>query len=577
MQLSQDRKRQIAVVAVVLVILAGPALAALSPYFISDSGVKYGLSGGPTVTTDKQYNITSGAPYDDSQTVNITTENNGRATFQSSVNTEVTIDNLEGSFSNFSAINTSNGNLKIDPGDKDNITVGGSIDSVQYRDATVDDEKLDFTYSASSDGAVVNVSTNASGDESYGAIDMDTGEALGVAVTDPDGRIEFNSLDSGTHHVKIEKLGILQVRREQPEHPLIDSVTAEFKFFEDENEDPVIVNRTTSNGEIDLKGLPSDEPFVVTIKAKDYNNRSILIPDLAQQDQAYLIKKNVTTIENRFQVNDATGEFPADKTKIVIQHAINESLYKSNGDGFDWRAVSGDDLGADEAFVDDLEEEDRYRIVVQNEDGDRRILGAYNAEAAGTIELNIGRVVVDPEADDIPGIRAFRNNTSSVFVSAEFNDSTDSTDQVTVEIYERGNESNVLFANTTFNGPIGSVKVVEEVADAENNTEWVVELTYEQDGETFRRKEIVGPRSDAILGDMAPWLRAVLSLGSLILVAGLFSRLNGAVGGLIVASLSGLYWFVGFLPEETGGPVIALALVVAGLLFVNETRDGGFG
>jgi hypothetical protein len=577
MDFDRDRLRRVGVVVVVALILSGTALAALSPFFTSGDGATYGLNGGPTVETNAQYEITSGSPFDGSDTVNITTNNNGQVLITSSANTEIRADQLEGTFSNFSQINASNADITIDPGDKSEAVVGGTITAVEFRDATVDDDKTDFTYSASSNGATMSIKTNAAGDESYGAIDQDTGEALDVAVTDSNGRLNFTDLESGSHDVKIEKLGILTIREEKPEHPKIDSVRAEFKFFEDQNDDPVIVNRTSSNGELDLGGLPVDEPFVVTIKATNYNNRSVLLRDLAEQDTAYLIHKNESTLENRFAVKDSTGEFPADRTEIIIQHGINETLYDPDGNGFKWRAVAGDDLGADEAYITDLEEEDRYRIVVQNEDGDRRILGAYTAEAAGTIELNIGRVVVDPRADDVPAIDIFRNNTSSVFVSAEFNDSTDETDQVTVEIYERGNESNVLFSNTTFSGPLGSIKVVEEVNDNFNDSTWVVRLTYKSDGETQVRQELVGPRSGTVLPDMANWLRAVLSLGSIFLVAGLFSRLNGAIGGLIVASLGGLYWFVGFLPDSVGGPVIALSLVVAGLLFVNETRDGGFG
>lgn len=575
---------RVAAAAVVLVLASGVVLGALSPYFVSSDGVAYGLDGGPTVVTDKQYSITSGAPYDSSTTVNITTENNGRATFQSSGDTEVTIDDLEGTFSNFSAIDATAASLRIDPGDKAQATVGGGVTALDFRDGTVNDSTIDFVYTASGEGRV-KLKTNGTTDKSYGLLDVDSGQTLDVGVADSSGRINFDGLESGTHRVRIIKLGKLVVREEGAGHRKINNVRAEFKFFEDQDDDPVIVNRTSTNGGVDLTGLPVDEEFVVQIKAGNgsttYHNRTLLLPDLGQQDTAFLINKNETTVENRFVVRDATGEFPPSSTEIIIQHAINDSLYgaasDSADDGYDFENVGGDDLGADEAYVIDLAEGERYRIKVQNEAGDVRILGAYTPETGGTIDLNVGEVAVDPEADPVPRINSFRNNTSRVFVTAEYNDSTRETDEVFIEIYNRSDRSDVLFSNTSFAGPLGNVKVVEPVPPAENDTEWVTRVTYDRGGEQNQQQEIVGPRGGDVVPGMANWLRAVLSIGSLILVAGLFSQLNGAIGGLVVASLGGLYWFVGFLPDSTGVGVVVLALVAAGAMFINETKDGGFG
>jgi hypothetical protein len=92
--------------------------------------------------------------------------------------------------------------------------------------------------------------------------------------------------------------------------------------------------------------------------------------------------------------------------------------------------------------------------------------------------------------------------------------------------------------------------------------------------ENIRVAEPLTPRRDVLPG-LPAWLASLISVSLIMLVAGLSSQLNGKVGGVAVAGVGGLLWFSGIAPPSLGPGVVALALVVAGLLFINDRDDGG--
>ncbi|MDR9431758.1 MAG: hypothetical protein RI568_13810 [Natronomonas sp.] len=376
----------------------------------------------------------------------------------------------------------------------------------------------------------------------------------------------------------------LTFREETPPHNAIqgatDPITVEATFFEDIEDDPVIINRTTTDGTINLDGLPVSSEFAVSVTAPGYHTRTVRLEDIYTQNDIYLIEKNAeTTVENRFVVNDRTGDFPPEETTISIEAPVNESLFDANANGFSWVTVSGDDLGADEAFVDDLVEEKRYRIIVENGQGDQRNLGSYTPETTGTIELNIGSIEVAPEEpDSVASSAQWLNESNDPTVRVEYNDTAMATETLYVNIYEYGNESNVLVDNQSFSGPFGTFSHVEDVPVAENDTTWVVEVRGDRvenaDGEAVSNvlfKDYVGPNVSVLTG-LPPWLVTIIFVGMMWAVAGLFSQVNGHVGGLVVAGLGGMFWFVGLVPSYLGGGVVVLALLTAGILFIRGAR-----
>jgi len=378
----------------------------------------------------------------------------------------------------------------------------------------------------------------------------------------------------------------LEFRNEAQPHGLIKNASSpiqiEAVFFEDIETDPAIIDRTTTNGKINLTGLPVGSEFSVSVSAPGYNNRTVRIESIFEQSNIFLLEKSATTVENRFIVNDRTGSFPPEDTEIIIQAPVDESEYQTGGEGFVWRTVSGDDLGADEAFVADLEEEKRYRILVTNEQGDQRNLGSYVPEVSGTIELNIGSVNVNAQAPEGVGFNAtYQNTTSGRQIAIQYNDTADATEQLIVNIYERNNESNTLIDNESFSGPFGTYKHIEPVPAGDNETTWVVEVegvrgtdSSGQVRENVEFQQYTGP-GFTVLGGMPDWLITVIFVGVIWGVAGTFSQFNGHVGGIVVAGLGAMFFFVGVVPAYLGGGVVALSLLTAGILFVRGARGGG--
>jgi hypothetical protein len=348
------------------------------------------------------------------------------------------------------------------------------------------------------------------------------------------------------------------------------------QFFPKGEDNPEIIERSTTSGVIDFNGLPAGAQFIITVEASGYHTRTVLLDGIYDQQNIFLLNKSDgPSVETTFTTDDRTGDFNPEDTEIIVERAINRSVYDNSNPGIRWTAISGDALGADAAFTDDLDQDQRYRIKVRS-DTSTRILGTYTAESAGTVQLQIGQVVIDPGEDDTPSYNATRTNKTGekVKVRFEFNDSASDTDKLYLHIYEYNNESNELLANTSFNGPFGTFSQVETVPDAENQTTWAVEfVAVRPDGDNIRRVSIVGPKRPT-LENMSPWLVTLLFSGAMLLVAGLFSQLNGGIGALVTAGLGALFFYLDFVPPTLGSGVMLLALVVGGVMFVQDKRGG---
>lgn len=662
---------------------------AIVGFLVGIIGVAYGLSviGAPiaggvplvapdgmavTVDGDSTANLQSFTPT--SGTVDVEAPE-GNISFFSSGDAAATVhvNDIEGTWTNVTAITADPNTITIDPADKDSAVLGQEIDTFDYRAGiAVDDGTVDFAYSGS--GPVRVTVQGVTADTRLAAFDVSTGQVLDDATSGSGGAVTFDALDSGSHEVQVRtftpraptfsnasptggtstppnqvsvdvsdgdfprgdsvtvtidvdgsqvhsetitsnqtvtasvpasaKTGgqhswsveasdsygetatdsysysvpsELQFRTESPPYSLIKNTSkplvVEATFFEDVDQAPTIINRTTTDGTIDLTGLPTSSDFSVSVQAPGYHNRTVRLGNIYVQSDVFLVSKDKTTVENRFLVSDRTGNFPNEETSILIQAPVNESLYGSGG--FQWKTVAGDDLGADEAFTTDLIEEKRYRIVVTNDAGDERILGAYTAETDGVIDLTIGSVQLDPTS---PGGTSYNftwdNSTGTPEVGIGYNDSNGNTSELYLHVYERNNKSNELIQNQSFNGPYGTFTYQQAVPAGENDTTWVVKMVAVKDnGENVVMKKFVGPGSP-VLQDMPAYLVTIIFVGTILTVGGLMSQINGGIGGLMIAGLGAIFYFLNLVPAYLGGGVVVLSMLVGALIFIRE-RGGG--
>lgn len=362
----------------------------------------------------------------------------------------------------------------------------------------------------------------------------------------------------------------LTIREAQSPNSIIDDRRINATFFRDGE----ITEKSTTNGNISMDGLPIRDNIVVTLSAEsgtdpsDYFDNENLVLDFTEQQDAYLLDAAASSQTVRFTLTDRTGgQFENNKPTVGVQKPLDHG---GNLSGTEYRTIYADRFGPQGATA-ELEDGERYRIVVRNDDNDERVLGSYEADASETVELEVGQIGVGPQTSgtDVSHNVTFDDSGANTYIRVRYNDTADDTERVHLRIYEFNNESNVLVQNQSFRGDYGTFSFNEQLSADEDNKTWAVEIRGERGGDNYAITEPVGDGA-TILPGIPERLKILISIGSIILVAGLFSQINGHFGGLAVAGLGGIFYFVGFLPDGVDIGIVVLAMIAAGLIFVRE-------
>lgn len=431
--------------------------------------------------------------------------------------------------------------------------------SIDVDDGDFPSDSVDVEFEV--DGTVVGSETlDSAGTASASVGDLGPGEhTVTASAEDAYGNTNSRTWTYGTPDN-------LTVRNASAPWSLINDREVEFTFYQGD----IVVERSTNNGNVSLDGLDTDEQIVVEARAAGYNDSFVVINDITEQSTIYMLSENVSKVEVRFTLNDQTGgTFENNNPALRIQKPINRTGTP------EWKTVYADEFGV-AGVTTKLEQDQRYRLIVTNDEGDTRMLGSYTADVSETRELTINPLqggLAERDADYRYNA-SYLNTTNGRFVRFEYNDTVENTDALTVQIHERGNESNVLLSNTTFGGPLGTVGLTEPIPEDQSDTEWVVDVWIDEGGEMTQLTIPVGPQQPFL--DGIPWyMQLILSIGTIWLVAGLFSQVNGDVGAVVVAGLGAMFWFMDLLPDGTGFGVVILAMLTAAIIFINERRGGG--
>lgn len=569
-----DRSRGISkkqkVTAVLLGMLLVASLVVVAENFTGNhaqigKGGEFNATEGPLVTTGQTIQLEGGQP-GTKNSINLSTLSNGHINVSADSNgPAITIDTINETWTNTSSISgTGSTNVTLNPSDKNETAVGGSITAFKFNETKVNDSSIDVIYSASGD-ATIKVKTNATEGVHYGLIDPDTDEGLDVAQAGSNGWINFTEAPAGTdQQARIEDLGTLVIREEVADHPKITGCTAEAMFFEiGDDDNPTIINKSDGgNGEIDLSGLPVDEEFAVSISCAGYHNRTILLPDLSQQETVYLLNKSDDTVTVTFDIQDNTGEFSEVGTDFVVQRAINRSLFDTNG--FGWDNMAGDEIGASGSARHVLNKEARYRMKITNEDGDTRILGAHVAEANQTVPIRINDVNL--EANESQGYNwnlSRINSSGNIFVQFAYVDNENKTTQVQLTIHEFGNDSNVLH-DDTHSGEFGTLLVTEQVTGDDKNTTWVANFTATRDGEEIIGKGVSGRTTNPLGVPLdADWKHRIALLSLVLIGFVVGGGVRPDLGAIAVVAAAGMWHYIGWMPVEVTGVTIGIGALVA--------------
>lgn len=342
----------------------------------------------------------------------------------------------------------------------------------------------------------------------------------------------------------------LEIRNETNTSELIDTpvevtvrVYGESKIYE----------RTTTDGTIDLAGLPANQPLIIEVSAnQDYYARTIRIESILQQQTAYLLSKNETSVESRFNIDDPTGEFSTE-TVLRIEKPINES------GTVEYRTIVADQFGA-EGVTTTLQEGRRYRVTVKAPDGTTQVIGPYRADVSETVTISPGAPAID--VDDYQDGWGTNADLTNQTLDVAYSDPAQETTALTIFVHEKGNTSNQLAPNESYVN-LGNVTTQYSLTANESKKTWDVEYIITRNGETFTKTETVQNRPGLTFPSLDEEWRLIGGLGMLLFFAGSFSVLNRAVGGIAVGVVGGVLWWAGWLSGATTGAAIALYLLIA--------------
>lgn len=611
----------------------------------NDDGTVVIAGNGPAVTLVGDTNVSTDSGGVDSNTIQWNTSA-GNASFVSNGHSEVTIhkDNITGAWTTVSGLNVSSNELTINPEDKRAIGVQGDTTWLKFRNAGFDDGNVDFIYRGDSGTTTVTV-RGLPDNRGMSAVDVDTGETLGVGVSDSSGTVTFDSMPNSEHRVAITSDANPILEDPQPDGNVSstpdelsvhisdedfpgDSVTADFRIdgatvdtvttssdgrvsttntsaigtganewsvvATDENGNKDVINasvgvpgtlyirnetsadnlidnsvdvtvsfengttiteRTTSDGTVDMSGLPTTD-FIVTATADGYYSRTVYFQNIIGDDSVYLLDKSYNATETRFVLEDPTGQYPSDSI-VIIKRAINQSgTYR-------YRTIYSDEFGT-EGVTADLHQDKRYRLSIRNPSGDVQQIGPYRADVSEEVVVRPGNPVIS--LDDYEDGWAANASVEDGMLEYRYDDPDQLTQQLTVTIVEKNNESNRLRPPDNYYD-IGTVSGTYNLTEDETEKTWIVKFEVDRDGETYTVTEEVSERPNLTPPLSDAW-RLVIGIGILLISAGVFSVLNASVGGVVVAIEGGILWWTGFLGGATTGAGVVIALFVAVIVHI---------
>ena len=515
-----------------------------------------------------------------------------------------------GTWTNVTAMSVLSGNVTINPQDKNELSFAGGITAVNFTNIIPSDTATDFIYSSTSAGTIIVPNTTAG--QQWGMIDPNNNVGLDVAVANSTGYTHFDEVPVKTNQaVSIEPLGILYIREETPEpHNIINSTSVTLKFYEDIDFNSAvqkvkIIEKTTSNGQIDLTGLPVTSEFVVIAQAEGYHPRTTMIGNLGYQNTLFLLNKTQPSTNTHIQIVDYTGSYSPDSDiSLLIKRPINVTSYDPGNvtfQGFStYLTMSGDHLGNPQVFNATLNTLERYNLEVSNSAGDVRSLGGFvpTAERPTTNPLIIEIKTTDQKLviDPMRSWNATMVLESPPRVYIRYNDPEQRTSNFTWWVTPWNNET-VLWQSSQFCNPVncGNLTVSESasglLADGYGNvtlsvhtqfwkqypTVGVVNGTSQPQWTDYVKvtESKVINRQNLFSGTIAMdefWLNTA-AIGFLFLfTAGAGAMTNKGFAGIVIVGVAYFLDDFGFMPLEIRAASFGVAMALAVVYWYATTK-----
>ena len=566
-----DRQTAVVLAVIALILLApvGVAVAQTLSTHSATAGTQYQTNSGVTVTLGDDRSDIDQVPFDG----NTTYADKSLRVSGSDASVEIDDATYGSDPVAIRNVDVSGGGVTVERTDLSRSVTFESGDATlfQLRNYTVGDGAEDFAY-ASDNGVTVTLD----GFDAIGvaAVDTGTGEALDIFSVGPDGEATFE-LPAGQRSVSLQPTpSELQVRNEaNPNELVTGNVSLRARLFAGEE---TVIERPVTDGTVSLEGVPLDEELVITVREEnaDFTYRRILLDSAIETSSIYILPTTEPSAEVRFQLRDDTGRFDGEDTRFFVEKPITRDY---DGDGTNetrYETISGDRIGADGEFPTILVDAERYRLRVQNDDGEQRVLGSYTVQGARVSPIPIGEVqfesdieqgaAVQAELREAPDGASYEYDIRLVYL-----DTDGGTDSIDVSITNSSGGAirpeTTEQINTT--APYVETYPITEPFNAEEDTATVTIDAQQTDGtvETYTRQ--LGAVPDLNVPIDAQIL-SMLGVIAIVAVAGLFVILSPPLAALVTPGFAGLLVAVGIVPIPM--PAVVLAGLVGVLVNVGR-------
>jgi len=572
-----DRTTVVLVAGVAVVVLAAAYVAAAT-YSVT-SGSRFQTDTGATVVFDSTTPVESGNPFSAPDTVSLQ-----GVDFRSAGPSKVRLETINQSiWTNVTQADVSSQRFYINRGDTYEIGISGTTDAISVTERmnlTKTNQSTDLVATAGGDWTLVVNDTGLSQGSGIVVVNQDTGQPLDSTSVSASGDAVFNELTQVSDARLNVKQGPaeLKVFEEANPNQLVDGVTLRVRVFGNDS----VIERSVSDGKMDLTGIPSDEQVVITVaddSSSDYAYRRIVLESLEQQSDIYLLNTTVNPddVDVIFELQDRTGRYPASSTRLYIEKPITKDF---DGDGTDttrYQTIAGDFFGGTAEFVTVLEAQERYRLRIENSQGDIRMLGSYTAQLNDRVTLNIGRISLEADAESgyVADVTTFLNDSDGDGYEEQFARVTYVDIERQTESFDfvfRNRTNSTVVASQTMQGSFGEFSAVYQVA--ENETDATYRLTWNATREQANGTDSVnsGTRyAGSIPGffdqiPLDPRWAALIGYVSIVAVAGLVVISEPALGGVAAVGWASALTIIGIvsIPAPAlglGGALSVIALI----------------
>jgi len=417
-------------------------------------------------------------------------------------------------------------------------------------------------------GDTVTVSATADDGTSLGSTTVTGNGTASLSYTSENGQnvIDWTATDeygnTDTFRQTFATPSTLIIRNESaPPQVVNTSSNVTVTFFDRSGQN--IIKRSSSNGRIDLSGIPTDTEYVIQVDAAGFRSRQVIITSLFDQQNVYLLPTSRAAATVEFTLNDQTSRFPSDETTLFIQKPITRN------NSTEFRTVFADQFGATDSLRVDLRDQERYRIQVRNDQGETRVLESFTASGDAVAPLTIGSVEVSGSVDE-RGV-AFASDVierdGARLLRITYQDPAQQTAEITVQVRQNGSQ---VVPNIT--GTAGYGRFVTTVNITGRSTAEDYNVTFEavRNGETVSGGDVGGGVGELSFG-LDPFLRQLIGWGAILALTGLVvirsPRLAPATGTLTGTMLT----IIGVLT------IPAPALGIAGAISVLSVYSRGGG